>query len=155
MAYGLLINNDDGDSILDTRVDKQSTVIKSGSVNCPGTTTSIVSGTAYANAQANGNYTSFGAPDNNIDTVWAATSSGTLSSGRVSILQLITATGVTAASATANETGVIIYGGPGASIAKGYNCFQPNASSAIANNKIAIGCYYMTQFTIDYAAITY
>jgi hypothetical protein len=155
MAYGLLINNDDGDSILDTRVDKQSTVIKSGSATCLGSTTSVSSGTVYANVIANGNQTSFGAPNNNIDTVWAATSSGTLSSGRVSAVKLITATGVTAASATANETGIIVYNGPSGGAAKPYNTFQPNASSAIADNKIGLANYFQTSLTISYAAITY
>lgn len=151
-GVGVLINNSSGNSMVDTRTDKQTTVIISGTVSCPATTTSVVSGTYYASAIGSGSYTNFGAPNNSIDTIWQATSSGTLTSGRVAALQILTATGIT--TSTLASSGILVYNADPSNAAKLYNTFLPDGS-VLANNKIAIANYVASARDIDYAAVRF
>lgn len=153
MAYGVLINNTSGQSIVDTRTDKLNVVVSSAAVTCLATTTTVVSGTRYANAIGNGNYTPFGAPNNNIDTIWIATSSGTLTSGRVSPLNIQSAPGIT--STTTSSSGIIVTNGPASNAAKLYNTFMPD-NSVVLNNNIALANYVGTQNQIiQFIAVRY
>lgn len=153
MAYGVLINNTSGQSIVDTRTDKLNVVVASGAETCLATTTTVVSGTRYASAIGSGNYTTFGAPDNSIDTIWIATSSGTLSSGRVSPLKIVSAPGIT--STTTSSSGIIVTNAPPSNAAKQFNVFMPD-NSVVANNNIALANYVATgSRIIEYIAVRF
>ena len=154
--YGVVITNKDNQSILDTRTDKQSTLLKSGTKSISPSTNQIVTNTVYVNPEnAPSDVVNFGAPNTNSFTVWKATSSGTLSgAGKVGLLQTVAVTGVTAASANANETGVIIVGSPGGNSFAFYS-FQPNASTDLADNNIAFTSFYTVSKSVTYMAVKY
>jgi hypothetical protein len=154
--YGVVITNKDNQSILDTRTDKQSTLLKSGTKSISPSTNQIVTNTVYVNPEnAPSDVVNFGAPNTNSFTIWKATSSGTLSgAGKVGILQTVAVTGVTAASANANETGVIIVGSPGGNSFAFYS-FQPNASTDLADNNIAFTSFYTVSKSVTYMAVKY
>ena len=155
-VYGMLVNNIDGESILDTRTDKQATLLKSGTATLSPSTNQIVANVVYVNPEnVPSDVVNFGAPNTNSLTIWKATSSGTLSgAGIVGLLQSVGVTGVTAASATANETGIIIVGSPGGN-ARAFYSYQPNASTEISDNNIAFTSFYSVSKTIEYMAIKY
>lgn len=152
MAYGILINNASGQSILDTRTDKQTVTVASGSVTVTASGTSITSGTKYANATTGGNYTAFGAPNNTQDTVWTATSSGTLTSGRAAPLKIISAPGIT--STTTSSSGIIVTDGPDGGLAKQYNSFLPDGT-VVTDDNIALAVYTTVNSTFDYYAVRF
>ena len=86
-AYGVLIKNSNNQSILDTRVDRQSTAIATGTLTVPVQTATVVSSRRYRIAitdpsGAGNTFGSFGAPNENADTIFQATSSGTLGGSR-------------------------------------------------------------------------
>ena len=152
----MLVNNVDGNSILDTRTDKQSTLLKSGTATLNPSTNQIVTNTVYVNpTNVPSDVVNFGAPNTNSFTIWKATSSGTLSgAGKVGLLQTIAVTGVTSASANANETGIIIVGSPGGNALAFYS-FQPNASTELADNNIAFTSFYTVSKSVNYMAVNY
>jgi hypothetical protein len=155
-VYGMLINNYNGESILDTRTDKHSTLLKSGTLSIPPSTNQIVINNVYVNPEnVPSDVVNFGAPNTNSYTVWKATSAGTLSgAGKVGALETVAVTGVTAASANANETGIIIVDSPGGAAFALYS-FQPNASTEISDNNIAFTSFYTVSKSIDYMAVKY
>ena len=86
-VYGVVIKNSNNQSILDTRVDRQSTAIATGTLTVPVQTATVVSSRRYRIAitdpsGAGNTFGSFGAPNENSGTIFEATSSGTLGGSR-------------------------------------------------------------------------
>ena len=105
--YGIIIQNTSGQSIVDTRSDKQSTAIKVGNLTLAGVTLTIVNGSKYIIRATGTNSTSFGAANNDVGTIFTATSSGTLTGGNVGKFQEVT--GVTGMTSTnSDEIGIIV-----------------------------------------------
>ena len=154
MAYGVLINNTSGQSIVDTRTDKLNVVVSSAAENCLQATRTVISNRKYASTIGGGNYTTFGAPNNLIDTIWTATSSGTLNTAsRVAPLKIVSAPGIT--STNHSSSGIIVTNAPPSNAAKQFNVFLPD-NVIIANGNIGLANYVaIGSRIIEYIAVRF
>ena len=136
-GYGIRIANDNGDNIVDTRTDKMTTVVKSGTIpSVPSPSSSIVSGRDYC-ITTSGNQTSYGAPNNTVGTLYTATSTTTTTGAQAEIKYITGLTDIL--STNTNEHGLLLADAPNSAsgLSLAYRTHPPDGG-VIDNNKYGV-----------------
>lgn len=144
--YGVIIRNASNQTIVDSRSDKQSTAIKTGSVVIPATTSTVVSGKTYKTITTL-NAALYGAPNTTAGTEWTANANGTFTSGTVA--EIVTVTGITGMTTTNSDEIDVITQTPGL---VGVSILY---ALRRATNSFEVYQVTVTNYTLNYIAVRY